>query len=79
MDDTRPTGADRTLDVRELDGQPFGEIMQSLERLDPGETLLLINTFEPEPLYDVLEREGFTYDSEQIAPEEWHVEIRHAS
>lgn len=76
-EDHRP-GADETLDVREIDGEPFGAIMQALEGLDGGETLLLINNFEPEPLYNVLEQRGFAYESDQIADDEWHVEISEA-
>ena len=45
---------DRRLDVREIDGEPFGDIMAELEALSDDETLLLINSFEPEPLYQVL-------------------------
>jgi uncharacterized protein (DUF2249 family) len=72
------TGAERRLDTREIDGEPFGEIMGALEALPPGETLRLVNSFEPEPLYEVLERRGFTHETEQVAEEEWHVSISHA-
>lgn len=65
----------RTLDVREVDGEPFGEITSSLDALADGETLLLINGFEPEPLYDVLERRGFAYEPTRVDSEEWHVRI----
>ena len=72
------TPADRTLDVREIDGEPFGPIMDALDDLPEGETLELVNSFEPVPLYGVLEGRGFTHETEQVAPDEWHVEIRHA-
>jgi len=65
-----------TLDAREIDGEPFGDIMAALEELSTDGSLLLINSFEPEPLYDVLETRGFTHETEQIRPEEYHVEIR---
>lgn len=74
--DTTPDGPQ--LDVREIDGEPFGEIMAALDRLAPGETLTLVNSFEPEPLYGVLESRGFTYDTTDIAPDHWQVEIEHA-
>jgi uncharacterized protein (DUF2249 family) len=74
----RPPDADRTLDAREVDGEPFGPITSALEELGPDETLLLVNSFEPEPLYEVLDQRGFTHESEQVAPDEWHVEIEHA-
>ncbi|QGN07966.1 DUF2249 domain-containing protein [Halorhabdus sp. CBA1104] len=69
---------DATLDAREIDGEPFGAIMDALTDLQSGETLLLINSFEPEPLYDVLEERSFTHETEQVDPEEFHIEIKHA-
>lgn len=69
---------DHRLDVRDVEGQPFDVIMSGLEDLSPDETLLLVNSFEPEPLYDVLESKGFIYDTTNPDPERWHVEIRHA-
>ncbi len=70
--------ADRTLDAREVDGPPFQPIVDALSELGPEETLLLINSFEPEPLYDVLAERGFAYETRQEGPEEWHVVIEHA-
>lgn len=69
---------DRRLDVRAIDGEPFGDISQALSTLDTGETLLLINSFEPTPLYDVLDQRGFTYDTSHVDDDEWHVTIEHA-
>jgi len=46
----------RELDVREIDGEPFDDITAALDSLPVGETLVLVNSSEPEPLYDVLER-----------------------
>ena len=68
----------RTLDVRTLDGEPFGDIMAALDTLGEDERLLLINGFEPKPLYDVLERRGFTYDATAVEPDQWEVRIEHA-
>jgi hypothetical protein len=42
---------DDVVDARGIDGEPFGAIMTAVESLDDGETLLLINSFEPVPLY----------------------------
>lgn len=75
--ETLPEG-DRELDAREVEGAPFDDIVAALEALPEDETLLLINSFEPEPLYDVLDRRGFEYRTTQAAPEEWYVEIEHA-
>jgi uncharacterized protein (DUF2249 family) len=70
--------AGRTLDAREIDGEPFGRIVGELETLPETETLVLVNSFEPEPLYAVLERRGFDHDTEHVAEDEWRVEIEHA-
>lgn len=66
---------DAVLDAREIDGEPFGDIMAALDDLGSGETLLLINSFEPVPLYDVISERGFEYETEQVSDQEWHVEI----
>ncbi|ACV49374.1 DUF2249 domain-containing protein [Halomicrobium mukohataei] len=73
-----PAEADRRLDVREIDGEPFGDIMAAVQELEDDESLLLINSFEPEPLYDVLEQRGFTYEAANPEPDLWHVEVEHA-
>ncbi|MGQ4555604.1 DUF2249 domain-containing protein [Halobellus sp. GM3] len=72
------TDADVVLDVREIDGQPFDPIMTALGELSEAETLLLINSFEPEPLYEVLTERGFEYETEQRDPDHWRVRIEHA-
>lgn len=75
--DTSKDGG-RELDVREIDGEPFGDIMSALEDLPDGETLTLINSFEPVPLYEVLERKGYTHETTQVEDDLWRVEIEHA-
>jgi uncharacterized protein (DUF2249 family) len=72
------TDHDQVLDVRDVEGEPFGDIMAALENLEPGETLLLINSFEPVPLYDVLSDRGFQHETMQVSEAEWHVEISQA-
>ena len=73
---TERTEADRRLDVREIDGEPFDDIVAELETLPDDETLLLVNSFEPEPLYGVLEERGFEYETASPGADLWHVEIR---
>lgn len=63
------------VDARKIDGEPFGHIMAALQDLDSDGSLLLINSFEPEPLYSVLDQRGFTHETERIAEDEWHVQI----
>ncbi|MFC6723081.1 DUF2249 domain-containing protein [Halobium palmae] len=65
------------LDARTIDGEPFSEIMAALSALSDDETLVLINSFEPDPLYTVLEQRGFTHETSQVADDEWHVSITH--
>lgn len=69
--------ADTVLDVRDVDGEPFGDIIAALQELDEGATLELVNSFEPEPLYDVLRTRGFEFESEQVTRDEWRVRIQH--
>lgn len=65
----------RELDVREIDGEPFSDIVTELEALPESETLVLVNSFEPEPLYAVLEHRGFEYETRQVDEDEWRVSI----
>ncbi|WP_096395034.1 DUF2249 domain-containing protein [Halorubrum trapanicum] len=70
--------ADERLDAREIDGEPFGDIVAALDGLDDGESLCLVNSFEPVPLYDVLAERGFAHETAAPADDEWHVEITRA-
>ena len=56
------------LDVRPiLDGgvDPFEAIMAKLKTMDDSETLLIINTFEPIPLLNLLKKKGYVYETER--------------
>ncbi|QPV64952.1 DUF2249 domain-containing protein [Halosimplex litoreum] len=68
----------RTLDAREIDGEPFGEIVAALEDLSAEGTLELVNSFEPEPLYGVLDDRGFDHETERASENEVHVYISRA-
>ena len=64
------------LDVRlfhERGEEPFTAIMDAVERLTEHQTLLLINSFEPVPLYSVMKRRGFSYRCAREGPDEYHV------
>lgn len=69
---------DTVLDVRDRDDPPFPVISDALDDLGPDESLLLINGFEPEPLYDVLDDRGFDRETERVDDDEWHVTIERA-
>ena len=56
------------LDVRPILEQgvdPFDKIMETLKDLKDENTLLIINTFEPVPLLNLLRKKGYTYEVER--------------
>ncbi|GEM_PF-889350 len=74
----QPEGEHRTVvvDVRadqRRHKEPFQRIMAAVEALDATDELVVINTFEPVPLYTVLGRHGFQHAAAQVGPQEWHV------
>lgn len=78
------TPSEQRLDVRDIDGPPFGDIMGALGSFGDDDRLRLVAGFEAEPLYRVLEARGFTYETECRVrgegsdDEEWHVLIETA-
>jgi len=65
------------LDVRPiLDSgvDPFKEIMAKLKEMNDDEELLIINTFEPIPLLNILKDKGYQYET--IRPKEGEVHTR---
>lgn len=67
------------LDVRpfhERGEEPFAAIMGAVESLQPDQAFELINSFEPVPLYRVMDKRGFTYQTSEVSPEEWHITFR---
>lgn len=61
--------------VRETDRGPFGRIVAALDDMSDDESLLLNSSFEPKPLYEVLEDRGFEFETTNPTPDEWHVTI----
>ena len=62
------------LDVREdmrVGREPFSRIIAAVSTLDDGQGLRLRTIFEPVPLFALLARRGFSYDSQQEAPDDW--------
>lgn len=49
--------------------------MAAVDGLDDEESPLLVNSFEPVPLYDVLAEREFTHETANPAEDEWYVEI----
>lgn len=66
------------LDVREDLKEGAGscsKIMEVASYLQEGDSLRLIAPFEPKPLYDVLGREGFSYESRRSNAGDWEVQF----
>lgn len=64
------------LDLREdmrAGREPFSRIMAAVRELDDTQVLRLRTIFEPVPLFAVLAKRGFNYESRQDAPEDWSV------
>jgi uncharacterized protein (DUF2249 family) len=62
--DELPKGKIILLDVRPIiksGRDPFKDIMGKAKALGDNETLMIINTFEPVPLYSVLGKKGFAH------------------
>lgn len=57
-----------TLDVRPIlasGTDPFVTIMSALDKLPHGQTLEIINSFEPIPLLNKLKKEGYEYETDR--------------
>ncbi|MGN6554744.1 MAG: DUF2249 domain-containing protein [Verrucomicrobiota bacterium] len=70
------------VDVREdirAGREPFSKIMAAVAALKPGTDLLLLAPFEPEPLFHVLARQGFTHAAQKIADGDWQVRFSRSS
>src|SRR5579872_7196012 len=70
------TEAPHELDVRPIlraGGEPFTEIMAAVNGLGAGQSLRLLATFEPVPLYGVLAKKGFDHAAHEIGEGDWEV------
>ncbi len=69
------------LDVRpyhERKEEPFQAIMDAVGTLQPDQAFLLINSFEPTPLFAVMRKKGFEYQCTEVGPEEYHILFQRA-
>lgn len=67
------------LDVRpfhERGEEPFEAIMAAIASLAPDQEFLLVNSFEPVPLYRVMDKRGFAHETTEISADEWHIVFR---
>lgn len=64
------------LDVRPVlkaGGEPFADIMAAVAQLQPGQTLRLLATFKPVPLFTVMGGSGFAHEEREIGGGDWEV------
>jgi uncharacterized protein (DUF2249 family) len=64
------------VDVREdlrMGKEPFSRIIDAVEKLGPDQVLRVRAIFEPVPLFRVLGKKGFEYETEEHAPEDWSI------
>jgi len=53
--------------------EPFSKIMQTARTIGEGRSFLLLSPIEPEPLYGVLGRMGFTHETESLGDDGFRV------
>ncbi|HET9661609.1 MAG TPA: DUF2249 domain-containing protein [Thermomicrobiales bacterium] len=58
--------------------EPFSAIMAAIREVPRGQVLLLRNTFEPTPLYDILGQRGFEHWATQLGESDWEIRFFHA-
>ena len=61
------------IDARQLEGFFLQKIIQTAQSLEEGKGLKIIQSFEPMPLYGVMEREGWEHFTQKIAEDEFHI------
>ncbi len=69
----------RVVDVREdirRGEEPFDRIMAAVASLGEDEELVILNVFEPVPLYGVLAQQGFTHETTRTPDGDWRVTFR---
>jgi uncharacterized protein (DUF2249 family) len=73
-----------SVDVVELDVRPdlaagrdpFSRIMGAARSLPAGGSVVIVAPFEPDPLYAVLGRMGFTHESQPLGDGSWRVTFK---
>ncbi len=68
-----------TLDLREelrRGGEPLPRILAAVGQLAPEQSLYLLTTFEPFPLYAVLGRKGFGHEAIRHGEGDWEIRFR---
>lgn len=66
------------LDVRPFQQrgeEPFSAIMAATRQIPFGQILILRNTFEPVPLYEVLRQRGFEHWTRELGDNDWEIQF----
>jgi uncharacterized protein (DUF2249 family) len=74
--------AQQIVDVREdirRGDEPFDRIMQAVAALEDDQELVIVNVFEPVPLYSVLAQRGFSHETTRTAEGDWRIVFRRAT
>ncbi|WP_336135643.1 DUF2249 domain-containing protein [Natronomonas amylolytica] len=66
---------DWLLDTQRMRQPRLGPVIDALDDVDDGETVVVITPISPVPLYDHLDDRGWGYETERISPNEWHIRI----
>ncbi len=69
------------VDVREdirRGEEPFDRIMAAVAALADDEDLVIVNLFEPVPLYGVMAQRGFAHETARTPEGDWRVTFRRA-
>jgi uncharacterized protein (DUF2249 family) len=53
--------------------EPFNTIMSAVASLGPEQSLVLLNSFEPTPLYAVMQQRGFSHETVRTGDGDWQV------
>ncbi len=56
--------------------EPFDRIMTAVADLGESEELVIVNIFEPVPLYGVLAQRGFVHETARTPEGDWRVTFR---
>lgn len=65
-------GTFKTIDVRNVQGNFFPGIKAQAEKLPEGQGLEIVQTFDPLPLYEVMEKLGYEHFTEQDVAGAYH-------
>jgi len=61
------------VDARRLEGNFLPMIKEKAAELESGQGMHIIQSFKPIPLYGVMKKLGFEYETEKTAKGEYHI------